>query len=87
MKRFLFTVGRRSTFARKVCLFSSNANTQIFQYQELFDLGEKDETQYKLLTDKFVKTTTINGKSFLEIDTALNCTMGTFEHKEVPLPS
>ena len=68
MKRVLCTVGRCSTFARKVYFFSSNANTQIFQYQELFNLGEKDETQYKLLTDKFVKTTTINGKNFLEIE-------------------
>ena len=68
MKRVLCTVGRCSTFARKVYFFSSNANTQIFQYQELFNLGEKDETQQKLLTDKFVKTTTINGKTFLEIE-------------------
>ena len=49
-------------------LFSTFIAPQEFHYQELFDLGKTDETQYKKLTNKYVETVVIQGRIFLEID-------------------
>ena len=49
-------------------LFSTFIAPQEFHYQELFDLGKTDETQYKKLTNKYVETVVIQGRTFLEID-------------------
>lgn len=41
-----------------------------FFYQELFDLAPDKETKYRKLTGDHVKSTTVNGRTFLEIDPA-----------------
>ena len=38
-----------------------------FFYQELFDLSPDNETKYRKLTSDFVSTTTVNGRTFLEV--------------------
>ena len=47
---------------------NNNNNNKDFVYQELFDLGPDKETKYKKLTDKYVKTTEMNGRKFLEVE-------------------
>lgn len=41
--------------------------TKEFKYQEMFPLG-KDQTEYYLLTDKYVSTDVFNGKEILKIE-------------------
>ena len=48
--------------------FSTGSVDKDFVYQELFDLAPDTETQYKKLTDKYVKSIDLNGRSFLEVD-------------------
>jgi fumarate hydratase class I len=40
-----------------------------FQYQDLFDI-EKDDTEYRLLTEEFVATVKVDGREILKIDPA-----------------
>jgi len=69
MLRRILSVGPKPksiSFARP---FSASKDKEFF-YQELFDLSPDKETKYRKLTSDHVKTTTFNGRTFLEVDPA-----------------